>query len=91
MQNTIKYKGQLNAVGSKLKEYRIKNNLTQEQLTAKLQVLDININKNSLQKIERGDRIIKEFELTAFAVIFNVSADELLEDCRKEFLKTKNN
>lgn len=87
MQNTIKYKGKLNAIGSKLKEYRIKNNLTQEQLTAKLQVLDININKNSLQKIERGDRIIKEFELTAFAVIFNVSADELLEDCRKNFLK----
>lgn len=87
MKNTIKYNGSLNAIGKKLKEYRIKNNLTQELLTAKLQVLGININKNSLQKIERGDRIIKEYELVAFTIIFNVSADELLKDCKNSFLK----
>ena len=87
MKNTIKYNGSLNAIGKTLKEYRIKNNLTQEQLTAKLQVLGININKNSLQKVERGNRIIKEYELAAFTIIFNVSADELLEDCKNTFLK----
>jgi transcriptional regulator with XRE-family HTH domain len=87
MKNTIKFNGCLNAIGGKIKEYRIKNNFTQEQLTAKLQILGININKNSLQKIEKGNRIIKEYELTAFSVIFNVSADELLEDCKKSFIK----
>ena len=87
MKSTIKYNSNLNAIGKILKEYRIKNNLTQEQLTAKLQVLGININKNSLQKIERGNRIIKEYELVAFTIIFNVSADELLKDCKNSFLK----
>ena len=29
MKNTIKYNGKLNAIGSTIKEYRIKNNMTQ--------------------------------------------------------------
>lgn len=81
MKNTIKYNGKLNAIGSRIKEYRIKNNMTQKTVSEKLQLLGIDLNKNSLQKIERGDRIIKEFELAGLAQIFNVSADLLLEGC----------
>jgi len=82
MKNTIKYNGKLNAIGSTIKEYRIKNNMTQ-----KAQLYGIDLNKNSLQKIERGDRVIKEYELAFFSVIFNVSADELLKICKDEYKK----
>lgn len=87
MKNTIKYNGKLNAIGSTIKEYRIKNNMTQKDLSEKAQLYGIDLNKNSLQKIERGERVIKEYELAFFSVIFNVSADELLKICKDEYKK----
>lgn len=64
MKSTIKYKdGKLNAIGKIIKEYRNQNNLTQEQLSNKMQLLGIDMSINSLKKIECGDRIIKEYEL----------------------------
>lgn len=83
MKNTIKYQGKLNAIGNEIKIYRQKNNMTQKELSEKMQLYGIDLNKNSLQKIERGDRVIKEYELAAFSHIFNVSADILLENCIK--------
>lgn len=87
MKNTIKYKGKLNAIGSKIKENRISKNMTQKELSEQLQLYGIDLNKNSLQKIERGQRIIKEYELAVFCKILNVSADELLKDCVSNLLK----
>ncbi len=64
MKSTIKYKdGKLNAIGKIIKKYRVQNNLTQEQLCDKLQLLGIDMSINSLKKIESEDRIIKEYEL----------------------------
>lgn len=87
MKNTIKYNGKLNAIGSKIKDYRIKNKMTQKELAEKLQLYGIDLNKNSLQKIERGDRIIKEYELAVFSEVLNVSSDELLKGCAENLLK----
>ena len=87
MNNTIKYNNKLNAIGETIKEYRIKNNMTQKSLSEKLQLYGIDLNKNSLQKIERGDRIIKEYELAVFSIIFNVTTDELLKQCIASFKK----
>ena len=87
MKNTIKYNGKLNAIGSKIKEYRIKDKMTQKELAEKMQLYGIDLNKNSLQKVERGDRIIKEYELAVFCEVLNVSADELLKDCTENLLK----
>lgn len=87
MNNTIKYNGKLNAIGYKIKEFRKQNKITQKELSEKLQLYGIDLNKNSLQKIERGDRIIKEYELAVFCKVLKVSADELLKDCVENLLK----
>lgn len=87
MKNTIKYNGKLNAVGSRIKEYRKKAKMTQKELSEKLQLYGIDLNKNSLQKIEKGDRIIKEYELAVFCEILNVSPDVMLEGCIDNLLK----
>lgn len=63
MFSTIKYNDKLNVIGYKIKEYRKINNLTQETVCKKLQLLGIDMSVNSLKKIEKGDRIIKEYEL----------------------------
>lgn len=53
-------------------------------LSDKLMILGIDINQDGIYKIESGNRIIKDFELAAFAVVFNVSETKLLEDFKKK-------
>lgn len=84
MKNSTKYNDNLNVIGEKIKYYREINNLSLSQLSDKLQLIGIDIPKNSLQRLEKGDRIIKEYELAGFSKIFKVSTDELLKDFMKE-------
>ena len=64
-QNT-KYNEHLNVSGKKIKELRIKNKLTLSALSIKLALIGIDIPKQSLYKLETGDRVIKDFELYGF-------------------------
>lgn len=84
MNNIKKYNGQLNVIGNKIKFYRNSKNISLVTLSNKLMLLGIDIPKNSLQRLENGKRIIKEYELVAIAKILNVSIDVLVEDFRKE-------
>lgn len=84
MNNITRYNDKLNVIGSTVKHYRIKNNLSQAGLSNKLLLLGIDIPKNSIQKIESGDRIIKEYELAGISKVLNVSTDTLLADFIKE-------
>ena len=61
-------------------DYRELNNLSQAQLSDKLQLLGIDIPKNSIQRIEKGRRTIREYELAGFSKVLKVSTDRLLED-----------
>lgn len=83
MKNSTKYNDNLNVIGNKIKYYREINNLSLSQLSDKLQLLGIDISKNSLQRLEKGNRIIKEYELAGLSKVLKVSTDELL----KEFIK----
>ncbi len=80
MNNSTKYNGKLNVIGKKIKFYREKGNLSQQGLVNKLQLVGVDIPKNSLQRIEKGNRIIKDYELAGFAKVFKISGDTLLED-----------
>lgn len=70
-----------NICGKKIRELRKKDQLGQVELSAELSVsYDIDINQSDISEIERGVRGVKDFELKAFAEIFNVSLDFLLAD-----------
>ena len=56
---------------------RLKRNLSQEQVSAQLQVRGCDITRSALAKIEVGQRHIYPDELKAFKEIFSVSYDEL--------------
>lgn len=64
-------------IGMNIRRIRMKNNFTQEQLAAKLQVLGCDITRSALAKIEVGQRHIYPDELKAFKRIFDISYDEL--------------
>jgi transcriptional regulator with XRE-family HTH domain len=67
-----------NIIGPRLKVARIKNNLTQQQLSAKLETLAVYIDRASISKIEQQKRIVTDFELLALCQILKVSPGWLL-------------
>ena len=85
MYQCSKYKNHLNISNKKIRELRLKNNMSLTDLSTKLSLVGIDIPKQSLHKLEKGDRIIKDFELVAFAKVLNVTVEELLQDFISEF------
>ena len=85
MYQCSKYNNQLNVSSKKIKELRLKNNLSLSGLSTKLALMGIDIPKPSLHKLEKGNRIIKDYELYALSIVFNVPIEELLGDFISEF------
>lgn len=67
-----------NIAGCKVKIARLKNNLTQKELSIKLETLAVYIDIASISKIEQQKRIITDIELLALSKVLNVSIDWLL-------------
>lgn len=65
-------------VGSCIRTWREKCHMTQEQLSAKLQLNGCDITRSAVAKIEVGQRHIYVDELRLFHEILNVSYEDLL-------------
>ena len=67
-----------NIIGPRLKTARLRYNLTQKQLSAKLETMAIYIDRASISKIEQQKRIVTDYELLALCKILKVSLSWLL-------------
>ena len=67
-------------VGMNIRNIRIKRKLTQEQLSAKLQVSGCDVTRSALAKIEVGQRHIYLDEIKTLKQILSVEYEELLRD-----------
>ena len=67
------------AIGRNIRKLREKAGMTQEQLSAKLQVGGCDITRSAVAKIEVGQRHIYPDEIKLIKEIFNVSYDEIFE------------
>lgn len=65
--------------GARLRSIRERKRLTQEQLSAMLQVRGIDLTRSALAKIEVGQRHVYLDELLALRESLGVSFDELLD------------
>lgn len=74
------YNGSKNIIGNRVKEARSmhKPALTQENLAAKLDFMDIKLDRISISRIESGDRFVSDYEVVALAKALEVSLDWLL-------------
>jgi len=81
----VKFDGNMNVISRLLKEYRIKKNLSYEQLSAKLDLMGISIHKQSLYDIENNKRTVKDYELFGIAHVLGIDVNELLEDIKNRF------
>ena len=67
------------AVGQNVKNLREKSRLTQEMLSAKLQIEGCDITRSALAKIEVGQRHLYADEIILLRKILKVSFDEILK------------
>ena len=86
-----KFDGKINVIGKLLKEYRMKQNMSYETLSAKLELMGISIHKQSIYDIENNKRTVKDYELFGIAYVLGIDVNDLLIDIKKIFeIKIKN-
>ena len=72
------FNGSKNICGKRIKEARKQLGLSQEELAARLQVNVVNIERDSVSRIEIGTRFVADYELLILCKILNVTPSYLL-------------
>ncbi|WP_455530299.1 helix-turn-helix domain-containing protein [Ruminococcus sp.] len=67
------------AVGNNIRRLREKADITQEQLSARLQVNGCDITRSALAKIEVGQRHLYPDEIILLKKLLNVSYDDIFD------------
>ena len=70
--------GRNNITGIKMKELRKALKISQRELSDRLQVVGLDIEKNAIQRIESGQRFVTDIEILTIAKCFNVTVSSLL-------------
>lgn len=73
------YNGKKNISGDRIRQARVVQRMRQEDLAAKLQIAGVNMERDSISRIEIGTRFVSDFELKVFAKVLGVSALWLLD------------
>ena len=79
----IQYYGNKNIVSMRVKERRNELELSQEQLAARMQTLNCNIDQQMISKIEKNNRQVTDFELACLCKCLEITPDEMLKDFDK--------
>ena len=66
------YNGIKNICGQRVHEARVRSRMTQTVLAAKLQTEGINIERDSISKLESGKRFVADYEVVALAKVLNM-------------------
>ena len=82
-----RFDGNMNVISKLLKEYRMKENMSYETLSAKSELMGISIHKQSLYDIENNKRTVKDYELFGLAYVLEIDVNDLLANMRKNFKK----
>ena len=61
-----------NIISEKLKEYRVKQKVTQGDLAARMQVLGVNIDQQAISRIEKNSRQVTDYELACFCKCLDI-------------------
>lgn len=79
MKKFNKYDNKFNIIGSKIKDFRKEEKITQDDLCARMQVLGYQINRSDISKIENCNKFIADFEVLGFAQALNKSILDLYD------------
>lgn len=68
-----------NIISDRLKELRLSQNLSQTDLAAKLQTMNVNIDQQIISKIENNNRQVTDYELACICKCLKVTPNDLLD------------
>jgi len=71
--------GKNNICGSNIARLRKEKGISQRVLAERLQVMELDMDKNAIQRIEAGKRFVTDIELRTFAELFGVTMEQLTE------------
>lgn len=69
----------MNFVGEKIRKLRTKNKMSQQKLSALLELQGVYICRGSVSRIEDQSRTVTDIELLAISKVFKVTVDELFD------------
>lgn len=67
-----------NICGKNVARFRKEMKISQRELADRLQLIDLDVDKNAVQRIESGQRFVTDIELLALSKVLNKNFDELL-------------
>lgn len=68
-----------NKIGGNIRSLRLAKGLSQQELSIKLEVLGLNIDRPMISKIENMQREITDIEILALSKVLSVTIDELFK------------
>lgn len=69
-----------NIIGKKIRDIREQKQITQDQLTARLNVQGIDIDRPMISRIETQTRYVLDYEAKAIANALGISIEELFKE-----------
>ncbi len=81
----ICYNDNKNIISLRLKELREKRGLSQSNLAARLQTMNVNIDQQMISKIEKNRRQVTDYELACICKCLSVTPNELLDFSKLQF------
>ena len=69
-----------NICGKNISHFRTILKISQRELADRMQLVGIDLDKNAIQRIECGKRFVTDIEIVAFAKVFNISLEKILEE-----------
>ncbi len=74
----ICFYGNKNIIANKLKDLRDIRGLSQGDLAAKLQTMNVNIDQQMISKIENNNRQVTDYELACICKCLSITPNELM-------------
>lgn len=74
-----------NVIHDRLRYYRDLRGLSQGQVVAKLQTMNVNIDQQMLSRIENNLRMVTDYELACLCRVLNVTEQEMLSDFYEKY------
>ena len=76
----IIYYDNKNIIHDRLRKAQAERGISQTDLAAKMQLLNVNIDQQMISKIEKNQRQVTDYELTCICKCLNVSLDLMTQD-----------
>ncbi len=70
--------GRKNLCGERVRQARVTQRISQADLAARLQIRGVNIERDSVSRIESGARFVPDYEIPVLAEVLKVSPTWLL-------------